>query len=172
MILGLWNNLRNEDMRMRSGLRLLSTAVMCGAMVCPAMMAARPKLPVPSTWELDQLRSDFGGGPRVKSDVFTVNSDKPALLSVDFVTVVDSGETIKSSWSGPQNGHLLPVTGSPGTSFGIDKEGNEHWVYGDGTTMVGKLSLEKDRVTVIVRLVVTGKDGKQFNQVLMYNRTE
>ena len=162
---------------MRSGRRLLSAAIVCGVIVCgaglcPTMMAARPKLPVPSTWELDQLRSDFGGGPRVKSDVFTVNSDKPALLSVDFVTVVDSGETVKSSWSGPQNGHLLPVTGNPGTSFGIDKEGNEHWVYGDGTTMVGKLSLEKDRVTVIVRLTVTGKDGKQYNQVLMYNRTE
>jgi hypothetical protein len=169
--------MRIEDMRMRSGRRLLSAAVMCGAMVCPAMvcpamMAARPKLPVPSTWELDQLRSDFGGGPRVKSDVFTVNSDKPTLLSVDFVTVVGSGETIKTSWSGPQNGQLLPVTGNPGTSFGIDKEGNEHWVYGDGTTMVGKLSLEKDRTTVIVRLTVTGKDGKQYNQVLMYNRTE
>ena len=35
-----------------------------------------------------------------------------------------------------------------------------------------KLSLEKDKVTVIVRLTVTGKDGKQYNQVLMYNRTE
>jgi hypothetical protein len=108
----------------------------------------------------------------MKSDVFTVNSDTPANLSVDFVTVVDSGETIKSSWSGPQNGRLLPVAGNPGTSFGIDKEGNEHWVFGDGTTMEGKLSLEKDKRTVMVRLTVTGKDGKQYGQVLMYNRTD
>jgi hypothetical protein len=157
---------------MKSGWRLLSVAVMCGAMVCPAMIAARPKLPVPSTWELDQLRSDFGGGPRVKSDVFTVTSDKPDDLSVDFVTVVDSGQTVKSSWSGPQNGHLLPVTGNPGTSFGIDKNGNEQWVLGDGTTMVGKLSLEKDKKTVLVRLTVTGKDGKQYSQVLVYNLTD
>jgi hypothetical protein len=159
-------------MKMRSGWRLLLVAVMCGAMACPAMIAARPKLPVPSSWELDQLRSDFGGGPRMKSDVFTVNSDKPANLSMDFVTVTDSGQTIKSSWSGPQNGRLLPVTGSPGTSFGIDKEGNEHWVFGDGTTMEGKLSLEKDKKTVMVRLTVTGKDGKQYSQVLVYNQTD
>jgi hypothetical protein len=141
-------------------------------MVCPLMMAARPKLPVPSTWTLDDLRSDFGGGPRMKSDVFTVNSDTAANLSVDFVTVDDSGQTMKSSWSGPQNGRLLPVTGSPGTSFGIDKEGNEHWIFGDGTTMEGKLSLEKDKKTVMVKLTVTGKDGKQYSQVLMYNRMD
>ena len=157
---------------MRSGWRLLSVAVMCGAMVCPGMMAARPKLPVPSTWERDQLRSDFGGGPRMKSDVFTVTSDKPDDLSVDFVTVDDSGQTMKSSWSGPQNGHLLPVTGSPGTSFGIDKEGNEHWVFGDGTTIEGKLSVSKDKRTVLVRVTVTGKDGKQYSQVLMYGRMD
>jgi hypothetical protein len=157
---------------MKSGWRLLSVAVMCGAMVCPGMMAARPKLPVPSTWELDQLRSDFGGGPRMKSDVFTVTSDKPDDLSVDFVTVDDSGQTMKSSWSGPQNGHLLPVTGNPGTSFGIDKEGNEHWVFGDGTTIEGKLSVSKDKRTVLVRVTVTGKDGKQYSQVLMYGRMD
>ncbi len=162
---------------MKSGWRVVSAAVVCGALWCgstmsPALMKGRLKLPVPSTWELDQLRSDFGGGPRMKSDVFTVNSDKPALLSVDFVTVDDAGQTVKSSWSGPENGQLLPLTGNPGASFGMDKDGNEHWVLGDGTTMVGKLSLEKDRSTVIVRLTVTGRDGKQYNQVLMYNRTE
>lgn len=158
---------------MRSGWRLLSVVVVCcGAMGCPMAMAARPKLPVPSTWELDQLRSDFGGGPRMESDVFTVNIDKPSNLSLDFVTVTDAGLTIKSSWSGPQNGRLLPLTGNPGTSFGIDGQGNEHWVLGDGTTMVGKLSLEKDKKTVIVRLVVSGRDGKQYNQVLMYGRTD
>src|ERR1700733_9188647 len=143
-------------MTTRAGWRVLAVGMVWGAMACPAMLAAKTKLPVPSTWELDQLRSDFGGGPRMKSDVFTVTSDKPDDLSVEFVTVDDSGQTMKSSWSGPQNGHLLPVTGSPGTSFGIDKEGNEHWVFADGSTMEGKLSLEKDKRTVMVRLTVTG----------------
>jgi hypothetical protein len=136
------------------------------------MLAARPKLPVPSTWELDQLRSDFGGGPKMQSDVFTVNEDKPALLSVDFVMVDDSGKTVKSSWSGPQNGRMLPLTGGSGMSFGIDKEGNEHWLFADGSTRVGKMSLEKNKKSVLVRVVYTGKDGKQYNQVLMYNRTD
>jgi hypothetical protein len=164
-------------MRMRSGWRFRSVAVMCGvvmwgAVACPALLKSRVKLPVPSTWELDQLRSDFGGGPRAKSDVFTVTSDKPALLSVNFVTVDETGQTVKSSWSGPENGQLLPLTGDPGTSFGMDKEGNERWVFGDGTTMTGKLSLEKDKHTVMVRQTVTGKDGTQYHQVLMYNRTQ
>jgi hypothetical protein len=159
-------------MTMRAGWRVLAVGVVCGAMVCPAMLAARPKLPVPSTWELDQLRSDFGGGPRMQSDVFTVNNDKPAMLSLDFVMVDGSGQTVKSSWSGPQNGKMLPLAGSSGTSFGIDKEGNEHWLFADGSTRVGTLSLEKDKKTVLVRVVYTGKDGKQYNQVLMYNRTD
>jgi len=157
---------------MRTGWRLLAVGVVCGAMVCPAMLAARPKLPVPSTWELDQLRSDFGGGPKMQSEVFTVNSDKPALLSLDFVITDDAGKTVKSSWSGPQNGQLLPLTGDPGTSFGIDKDGNEHWVFANGATKVGELSLSKHKGTVLVRVVYTGKDGKQYNQVLMYNRTD
>ena len=157
---------------MRTGWRLLAGGVVCGAMVCPAMLAARPKLPVPSTWELDQLRSDFGGGPKMQSEVFTVNSDKPALLSLDFVITDDAGKTVKSSWSGPQNGQLLPLTGDPGTSFGIDKDGNEHWVFANGATKVGELSLSKHKGTVLVRVVYTGKDGKQYNQVLMYNRTD
>ena len=157
---------------MRTGWRLLAGGVVCGAMVFPAMLAARPKLPVPSTWELDQLRSDFGGGPKMQSEVFTVNSDKPALLSLDFVITDDAGKTVKSSWSGPQNGQLLPLTGDPGTSFGIDKDGNEHWVFENGATKVGELSLSKHKGTVLVRVVYTGKDGKQYNQVLMYNRTD
>jgi hypothetical protein len=64
------------------------------------------------------------------------------------------------------------VTGSPGTSFGIDKEGNEHWVFGDGTTMEGKLSVSKHKGTLLVKMTVTGKDGKQYSQMLMYDRTD
>ena len=157
---------------MRTGWRVLAVGVVWGTMVCPAMLAAKTKLPVPSTWELDQLRSDFGGGPKMQSEVFTVNEDKPAMLSLDFVMVDDSGQTAKSSWSGPQNGKMLPLTGSAGVSFGIDKDGNEHWVFADGATRVGKMSLEKDKRTVLVRVVYTAKDGKQYNQVLMYNRTD
>jgi hypothetical protein len=37
---------------------------------------------------------------------------------------------------------------------------------------VGELSLSKHKGTVLVRVVYTGKDGKQYNQVLMYNRTD
>ena len=159
-------------MTMRSCWRVLSVGVVWAAMVCPAVMAARPKLPVPSTWELDQLRSDFGGGPKLQSDVFTVNNDKPSLLSLDFVMTDEAGQTLKSSWSGPQNGKMLALTGDAGASFGIDKEGNEHWVFADGATRVGKMSLEKDKRTVLLRVVYTAKDGKQYNQVLMYNRTD
>jgi hypothetical protein len=37
---------------------------------------------------------------------------------------------------------------------------------------VGKLSVEKDKKTLLVRVLVTEKDGKQYSQVLMYNRTD
>jgi hypothetical protein len=41
---------------MRTGWRVLAVGVVWGAMICPAMLAAKTKLPVPSTWELDLLR--------------------------------------------------------------------------------------------------------------------
>ena len=159
-------------MKMRRGWWVLSVGLVCATMMVPGSYAARPKLPVVSTWELDQLRSDFGGGPKLESDVFTVDNDKPALLTMDFVMTDEAGKTVKASWSGPQDGKLLPLTGVTGISFGIDKEGNEQWVFADGTTRVGKLSMEKDKKTLLVRVMVTGKDGKQYNQVLMYNRTD
>ena len=156
----------------RGGWRMVVVGWMCCAMLAPAVWAARPKLPVGSRWELDQLRSDFGGGPKLQSDVFTVTEDLPKMLSLDFVLTDETGQTVKSSWSGPQDGELLPLTGAPGISFGIDREGTEHWVFADGTTRVGKLSVEKDKKTLLVRVVVTGKDGKQYTQVLMYNRVD
>lgn len=159
-------------MKMKRGWSRLVVGVICAAMASPAMLAARPKLPVGSTWQLDQLRSDFGGGPKLQSDVFTVNEDKPAMLSLDFVMVDGDGQTVKSSWSGPQNGQMMPLSGNAGMSFGIDKEGNERWMFADGSTRVGKLSLEKDKKTVLVKAVYTGKDGKQYNQMLMYNRMD
>ena len=64
------------------------------------------------------------------------------------------------------------MEGSPGASFGIDKKGNEHWVYADGTTCDGKLSVEKDKQSLLMRLTVRLKDGKEFHQMLIYERTE
>lgn len=157
---------------MRSWWRLLSVGVMCAAMVCPVAMAARPKLPVPSSWQLDELRSDFGGGPQMKADVFTVTSDKPNDLSVQFVRTDASGQTFKSSWSGPQNGTMLPVEGMPGATFGIDGNGGETWMFADGSRFDGVLSVSKDRKTVLVRGTLTGKDGRVYQQVLMYGRQD
>ena len=45
-------------------------------------------------------------------------------------------------------------------------------MFADGATRVGKMSLEKNKRTVLVRSVYTGRDGKQYTQVLMYNRTD
>lgn len=104
----------------------------------------------------------------MKSDTFTVSEDKPSHLSVSFVSVSADGQTMKSSWSGPQNGEMLPVEGAPGTLFGINGKGDEHWQFPDGSTLVGVLSVSKDKKTVLVRGVLTGKDGKTYQQVLMY----
>ena len=156
-------------MRARYGLVWL--AVVCAG-IGPVANAAKTLLPSPSTWRLDLMRSDFGGGPTVKSDVFTVESDKSATMSMEFVTVDAAGATLKSSWRGREDGKLQPVEGSPGTSFGIDGKGNEHWVYADGRTSEGKLSVEKDKQSVLVRLTVRMKDGQEFHQMLIYERTE
>lgn len=161
-----------KSMKMSGGWCLALLGLVCWAALTSVGYAARPKLPVGSMWELDQLRSDFGGGPKLQSDVFTVEADLPKLMTLDFVMTDEAGQTVKASWSGPQDGKLLPLTGAPGISFGIDREGNEHWVFADGTTRVGKLSMEKDKKTLLVRVVVTGKDGKEYSQVLMYNRKD
>lgn len=156
-------------MRARDGAVWL--AVLCAGMG-PVAKAAKPLLPAPSTWRLDLMRSDFGGGPRVKSEVFTVDSSKGVMMSMEFVTVDAAGETVKSSWSGREDGKLQPMEGSPGTSFGIDRKGDEHWVYADGKTCDGKLSLGKDKQSLLVRMLVHLKDGRELHQMLIYERTE
>ncbi len=156
---------------MRGGWRLLAVvSLLCAATVCSAVRwPSGPKLPVPSNWELDQLRSDFGGGPMLRSVTFTVTSDKPSDLSMRFVTEDSSGRTTKASWTGPQNGELLPVENLPGSKFGIDRKGHEQLLLADGTTLDGVLSISKDKGTLLLRETLTTKDGNSYPQVLMFN---
>jgi hypothetical protein len=45
-------------------------------------------------------------------------------------------------------------------------------VYADGKTCEGKLSVEKDKQSLLLRLTVRMKDGQEFHQMLIYERTE
>ena len=105
----------------------------------------------------------------LRSVTFTVTSDKPSDLSMQFVTVDNSGRTTKASWTGPQNGDLLPVENLPGSKFGIDRKGREQLVLADGTTLDGVLSISKDKGTLLLRETLTTKDGSSYPQVLMFN---
>ncbi len=157
---------------MRGGWRILAAGLLLGAAtICLAAKLkwpTRTKLPVPSHWELDQLRSDFGGGPMLRSVIFTVSSDKPDDLSMQFVTVDAAGLTTRSSWSGPQNGKMLPVQGMPGGMFGIDRKGQEQLILSDGTSVDGVLSVSKDKGTLLLRETLTTREGSSYRQVLMF----
>ncbi len=159
---------------MRGGWRLFAAVLLlCAATASQAVKwPSRPKLPVPSNWELDQLLSDFGGGPTLRSSNFTVISDKADDLNVQFVTVDAAGTTTNSSWSGPQNGEMRPVEGLAGGMFGIDRKGHARLVFADGTILDGVISVSKDKGTLMLRGTLTTKDGNAYRQVLVFNPAE
>ena len=147
-------------------------AMLLASTLTPFAFAAHTHLPTPSTWTLNLAESDFGGGPSMKSDVFviTVDNEKSATWSDNMVD--GDGKAWKFSWTGPADGTPKPFKGINGSystnaatdvSVETDPEGNVE-------TCTFSLSADKKKFTN--KCVTKTKDGKQFNQTTVYDRTK
>lgn len=152
--------------------RTLSGALLAATLV-PIAFASQTHVTTPSTWVLNLKESDFGGGPRMKSDVVTILTDTAKWLKYTDVTVDGDGKTWKTSWSGAADGKALPVKGMSGASYSEDAASDTQVMnLPDGTAISCGYSLSADKKKLTDKCVAKAKDGKTFNQTLIYDRTK
>ena len=144
------------------------------ALCAPAMLAAgHSHAPTPSVWTLNLKETDFGTGPQMRSDVIQLLTDTDKWLKYADITVDDKGKTWKTSWSGPQDGTLKPVSGMAGAKASFKTEDDSsHMVLADGSVSDSHLSISDDKKKVSFKVTGKTKDGKGFNQTLVYDRTK
>ena len=151
---------------------LCVSAVLFSSTLTPVAFAAHTHLPTPSTWTLNLGESDFGGGPSMKSDVFVITTDTEKWCRWSDNMVDGAGKNWKFSWSGPADGTSRPFTGIHGsysTNAATDVS-VETDVEGNVETCTFFLSADKKKFTN--KCVTKTKDGKQFNQTTVYDRTK
>lgn len=154
--------------------RILSLlfAALLGSFALPAL-AAHTHAPTPSTWELNVAASDFGGGPAMKSDKMIILTDNDKWLKWTDVTVDSDGKTWNTSWSGPQDGTMKPVEGMAGSKASFKTaDDSSHWEMADGTVSDSTLVMSPDKKKVTITMTIKTKDGKTFNQTLVYDRVK
>jgi hypothetical protein len=148
------------------------SALLIGTFALSAV-AAHTHAPTPSTWDLNISASDFGGGPALTSDWMIVTTDTDKWLKWSDVTVGDDGKTMKTSWSGPQDGTMKPIVGMPGAKAGFKTEDDSsHWEMPDGSVSDSILTMSPDKKHVTITMTIKTKDGKEFNQKLVYDRVK
>lgn len=136
-------------------------------------LAAHTHVPTPSTWTLNLTESDFGGGPPMKSDKMTILVDTDKWFKFTDVMTDSDGKTLKSSWSGPQDGTPRPVVGMPGTTASFNTaDDSSRWVMPDGSISDSTLSLSDDKKKATLKMNYKTRDGKEFNQTLVYDRVK
>jgi hypothetical protein len=150
----------------------LLSAVLVGSLTLTAF-AAHTHAPTPSTWELNITASDFGGGPTLKSDKMTILTDNEKWLKWTDVTVDSDGKTWKTSWSGPQDGTMKPIVGMEGGKAGFKTDDDSsRWEMPDGSVSTSTMVMTPDKKKVTINITLKTKDGKTFNQTLVYDRVK
>ena len=156
-----------------SFLSRVGSATVLACSLSGGLRAAEPRLPAPSTWALNAAKSDFGGIPGMKSDVWHILvADSKHFRYTDVLTL-DSGQVIRDNWDGAADGTLRPSPGGAGAKMGyhLTKE-TMHAEMADGSSMDGAMSLSPDGKTLTVKNDVHAKDGSVAHQTLVYERTK
>ena len=135
--------------------------------------AAHTLLPAPSVWTLDVAKSDFGGVPGMKSDVWRILIDTEKRFKYADTMTLDSGQVVENSWDGPQDGTMRPSPGWPGTKMGFNlATDTAHGEMADGSSMDSTMSLSQDGKRLTLKMDMRAKDGTTAHQTLVYERTK
>lgn len=152
---------------------LVVPVIFGGVLAMSAQMATESKgihLPSGSSWRINLARSDFGGGPTLKSDEFTISEDSAAMVSWTETMVDGDGNKTQTSYGAPEDGGMHPVRGAAGERAGMSPEGRLRIKLADGTMEDMQESLSVDGKQVIYTGTVTKKDGKTFHQKWVFDR--
>ena len=148
------------------------SVVLLASTLTPFAFAAHTHMATPSTWTLNLGESDFGGGPSMKSDVFVMTMDTEKWAKWSDNMVDGDGKNWKFSWSGPADGTPKPFTGMDGTYSTNAATDVAVETSPDGSTFTCTFSLSADKKKFTNKCVAKTKDGKQFNQTTVYDRTK
>jgi hypothetical protein len=144
-----------------------------GVLAMSAQMAMESKgvhLPKSSSWRLNLAKTDFGGGPKVKSDEFTMTQDTAAMVSWTETSVDGDGNKTETSFGAPEDGQMHPVRGVAGQRASVSPEGKLQIKMADGSLHEMQESLSADGKQAIYTGTVTTKDGKTFHQKWVFDR--
>lgn len=151
----------------------LVSAVLLAFTLVPFAFAAHTHLPAHSTWTLNVGESDFGGGVSMKSDTFVLITDTDKWGKWTDTMVTGDGTTVKSSWSGAEDGKPHPFTGWPGATYSTDPATDVSVeTFPDGTVQTCDFSLSSDGKKFTNKCVAKSPDGKETHQTIVYDRTK
>lgn len=157
---------------MKTVLRFACAAVAAG-MFSAVALAANTHVPTPSTWVFNVGQSDAGGGPSMKSDKMMITTDTDKWLRFTDVTVDGEGKTWKGSWSGAPDGTEKPLVGVAGEKVSFNAaDDSSRWTAPDGSVSEGVMNLSSDKKKMTVKVKLHMKDGKEYNQTLVYDRVK
>jgi hypothetical protein len=151
---------------MRARLLLLPSFIV---LVVSLALAGIPAGGFAGTWAANFEKSQFPGPPP-KVDMCTIDLDGT-------VTVNETNSEGKStSWHyTPIQGQPVPVIGRENTTVTVrkvDDYTNEHTWNINGRAAKSKSVLSKDGKTTVFTMDGTGKDGKPFHEMVVYDKQQ
>lgn len=150
-----------------------ASVVVLAFTVAPFAFAAHTHLPAHSTWTLNLGESDFGGGVSMKSDTFVLITDTDKWGKWTDTMVGADGKTVKSVWSGAEDGQPHPFTGWAGATYSTDPASDVSVEkFPDGTVQTCHFSLTPDSRKFTNKCVAKSPDGKEAHQTIVYDRTK
>ena len=127
-----------------------------------------PGGPFAGTWKCNVAKSKFPGPPP-QSESFTIDPGGKVTISA-----VHADGTSSTWWYRPQAGKAVPVEGrGPNVTVTV-RQVNSHrmehtWSY-DGRPAKSYSILSEDGKTQTFHIEGTGKDGKPFEETLLYEK--
>lgn len=149
----------------------LPVALALSALSLPALAQNPPLVPAPSHWKLNASASDFGGAAQPTSITTTILVSTESSLRWSRSVVTSQGTT-SESWRGAYDGKLRPTTGTPHDKFSIQRDGTFHVDGGDGSTVDGTIIAADDLKSYTETATVKTKDGHEFHEKLIFDRTK
>ncbi len=150
---------------MKLKLSILTLSVLAIAMTVAAKDIPEGKFA--GTWKMNPAKSSFPGKPP-QSELLTIKPD--GFLTLEEVN--SEGKTVKWSYK-PSAGEPVSVQGRDATVTvnKIDAYTTDTaWKFPDGTTSKGRGTVSKDGKTQTFTVDGTGKDGKPFHEVVVYDK--
>lgn len=121
------------------------------------------------TWKLDTKQSDFGSEPPPKSMTATLK-DTQKMFSLHGHGIDAKGKSFSYSWSGPEDGTMLPIRtgGKVSGKMSARKDGDTLVRHSedstDGTIADYRATVSEDGKSATEEVTYRSKDGKESSK--------